>query len=127
MSKSILVGTYILGFDNVRIELDGNTDGCAAAVWYNPADGGCQKIVIRCKGKSWADGVASLLHESMEALLHRRGAGYFQAHAPRETTDGYMFLMDHYTFDQCCDWVGVFLSKCLPDLSAAWSKINRKG
>ena len=63
MSKPILVGTYILGFDNVRVELDGDTDGCAAAVWYNPADGGCQKIVIRCKGKSWADGVASLLHE----------------------------------------------------------------
>lgn len=76
MSKPILVGTYILGFDNVRVELDGDTDGCAAAVWHNPADGGCQKIVIRCKGKSWADGVASLLHESMEALLHRRGAAW---------------------------------------------------
>ena len=109
MSKPILVGTYILGFDNVRIELDGNTDGGAAAVWCHPADGGCQKIVIRCKGKSWADGLASLLHESMEVLLHRRGAGYSQAGAPRETTDGYMFLMDHHTFEQCCDWTGVFL------------------
>ena len=102
MSKPILVGTYILGFDNVRVELDGNTDGCAAAVWYNPADGGCQKIVIRCR-KGWADGVA--VCESMEALLHRR-AQRTPKRAPRN--DGWVYVSpDHHTFDQCCDWGSV--------------------
>ena len=127
MKGPVLVGTYTLGCDNVRVEVDGDTAGDAAAVWYNPSDGGCEKIVLKCKGRSWEDCVAGLLHEALESLMHRRGLGYSQSHAPRETTDGYMFLMDHYTFDQCCDWVGVFLSKCLPDLSAAWKKINRKG
>ena len=127
MKAPTLVGTYILGFDNVRIELDGNTDGCAAAVWCNPADGGCTKIVIRCKGRTWADGVASLLHEALESLMHRRGLGYSQSHAPREVTDGYLFVMSHHEFDQLSDWVGPFLAACLPDLGAAWSKVNKKG
>jgi hypothetical protein len=127
VSKSVLVGTYTLGYDNVRIELDGDTAGGAAAIWYNPADGGCQKIVMSCKGRSWADGVSSLLHEAMESMMHRRGMGYYRAHTLRETTDGYMFLMSHLRFSECCDWMGSFLAACLPDLSAAWRKINKKG
>ena len=127
MSKSVLVGTYTLGYDNVRIELDGDTEGSAAAVWYNPKDGGCQKIVMCCKGRSWEDVVAGLLHEAMESIMHRRGLGYSRAHAPREVTDGYMFLMSHHEFDECCDWVGPFLTACLPDLNAAWRKVNGKG
>ena len=124
MSKPTAVGTYTLGYDNVRLEADGDTDGSAAAVWYNPSDGGCTKIVVRCKGKSWGECVAGLLHEAMESLMHRRGLGYLQAHAPRDTTDGYLFVLSHFQFDQCTDWVGVFLTHALPDLSAVWTKIN---
>ena len=127
MSKSVLVGTYTLGYDNVRIELDGNTDGGAAAIWYNPADGGCQKIVMRCKGRCWEDGVSSLLHEAMESMMNRGGMGYYRAHTLRETTDGYMFLISHLRFSECCDWMGLFLAACLSDLRSAWTKVNGKG
>lgn len=125
MKNSHLVGTYTLGYDNVRVVVDGDTAGSAAAVWYNPTDGGCEKIILKCKGRSWGDGVSGLLHEAMEAMLHRRGLGYSQSHAPREVTDGYLFVMNHHEFDQCCDWVALFLSECLPDLSLAWRKLNK--
>lgn len=125
MKKPYLVGTYTLGYDNVRLVADGETDGCPAAGWFNPFDGGCEKIVIRCNGKSWEDCVASLLHEAMESLMHKRGVGYSQSHAPRETTDGYLFVISHHEFDQFSDWAGSFLAACLPDFWEAWKKANK--
>jgi hypothetical protein len=126
VKKPYLVGTYTLGYDNVRVVADGDTYGDAAAVWYNPSDGGCEKIVLKCKGRTWGDCVAGLLHEAMEAMIHRRGLGYSQSHAPREVTDGYLFIMSHHEFDQLSDWVGPFLAACLPDFSEAWKKANKK-
>lgn len=83
-------------------------------------------MTVNCGGRPWSDCVSALLHEAMESLLHRRGMGYVPTHTVRETGDCYMFILSHYLFDQCCDQAASFLVACLPDMSEAWRKLNKK-
>jgi len=126
MSAPRLVGEYRLGVDNVRLFI-GEKQGGGASFLYGPKAGGSAVMTVNCKGRPWSDCVSALLHEALESLIHRRGAGYVQTHTVCETADCYTFVLSHQLFGQCCDQAAEFLAECLPDLSEAWRKHNKKG
>lgn len=126
MKAPKLVGTYRLGVDGVRVYIGYSDDGGGASFTFDPAKGDGAALVVNCVGRPWKDTVSSLLHEALESLLHRRGSGYSATLAPREFVSGYLFVVPHQTFDQCCDFAGEFLADCLPDMCAAWQHANAK-
>lgn len=120
--KAIDVGTYFLGWENVRVRLDPNTDDSEIRV--APNDKGCALMTIGCQRRSWADVCGSLLHEAIEVSLHRLNTAYSPTMRYRNAADRYLFVMTHAEMGEACARVGEFMAVVLPDMSKAFKALK---
>ena len=117
-----VIGTYSFGFEDCQLVLRNGTGG----EFYNcPGRGEVPRIKIGADEKEWKDVVGVLLHEAMEFSMNRLGCRYEDSYDLGRDMSAYLFVMRHQTFSDCCARAGDFVSSCLPDLSAAWSKWRR--
>lgn len=123
MKKPILVGTYYLGHENVRIFLRSGNGG---DFYFCPADKGSAMIQIGSEQDHWHRIVGVLVHEAMEFGFARTGVRFDPAPCTTTSHASYVFMMTHEQMEVVASSIGPFLADCLPDLCKAWKSIKKK-
>lgn len=118
MTKEI--GTYELGYDNVRLFL---VKGRSGNFSLNP---GKQLPCITIGGEyaKWSDLYNILLHEAMEFALTRGGHRYANTQDLSCETGAFLFMFTHAQYSDCCAKASEFLVSCHKDLKIAWVKFK---
>lgn len=124
MSNQITVGTYFIGFENVRVFA--HSDQGAGSFTLAPSDKGSAKIEIGLDHANFEDCLAVLLHETFEMLTVRAGLRFERTQSGNTGHDGYMFAMDHDRFSEVCTKQAWILVKSHRDLFMAWKKHGPK-
>lgn len=120
----VLIGTYKLGVENVRLFSGLPWEGAAASFLFAPDDGGCPAMTINLEGVEWHDVLSGVLHEAIESRLHRSGCGHIKTHVARDSSDKYLFVMTHPQMDEAVHAAATFLSDCSEDLNREWYRLN---
>lgn len=118
-----IVGVFSFGFEDCQLVLREGTGG----EFYNcPGKGEIPRIKIGADVKEWKDIVSVLLHEATEFSMNRLRCRYNRDYDMGFDHAGYMFILDHPTFSDCCARVGEFISLSLPTLAREWEKFKKK-
>ena len=120
--KSQVIGDDEIGYECVRLVL---RDGCGAEFYRLSDDVTMPTIVVGADEGNWQHIVARLLHESFELVSDRLGCRFYPSGDLANNSSGYVFVLDHQRFADCCAKVADFLAVALPDLAKAW-KARRK-
>ena len=115
--RQIVVGTFYIGREQCQLVL---RDGNGAEFYLTPEDGALPRIKVGADDADWAGLVSRLLHEAMEFAIERARCRFERC----ANTDqgGYVFVLDHAAFTECCERVGEFIACALPSLANSWKK-----
>ena len=117
-----IIGIFSLGFEDCELVLREGTGG----EFYNcPGKGEIPRVKIGADVKEWRDLVAVLLHEAMEFALNRLRCRYSCSYDFGNDAGGYIFVLDHPQFSDCCARAAEFLALSLPVLAKEWPKFQR--
>ena len=122
MKKPVLIGTYFLGHENVRVFLRPETGG---EFWFCPKDKGCATIYIGSAYDHWHNVVGVLMHEAVEFGFARIGTRFDASPSTTRSHASYVFMMTHEQMEVMASSVGPFLADVMPDLEKAW-KASKK-
>lgn len=122
MSKR-LVGTYTLGYENVRLYL---RDGVGGDLNTRPDNTGPAAIYIGSDMEWWYL-VGVLLHEAFEFQTIRMGLRFKSDSSMCSSYADFLFVMTHEQFSDAMHRVGQFIDECLPDLKKAYGATKRRG
>ena len=124
--KPKLICVAKLAQENVRIFEKPDLSEGAASFQFAPGDGGTGEMMICLKGRTWHDVLSALMHEAMEAQIHRLGLAYEQSLIPRYDAGGFLFIFDHKRFSEMTDWAAMFICECHNEVKNAWKKSSAK-
>jgi len=116
------VGTYFLGYENVRVALRSGTGG---EFYFTTKDKGCALIMIGQEQDKWHQIVSVLLHEAIEFKLARQGNRFDPSPITTNSHASYVFMMTHEQMEDMASSVGVFLANVLPDLAKSWNAYKK--
>lgn len=118
-----IVGNYRLGFRNVRLYLDFESED--SHVILTPKDRGATEICV-CADCPFYDSVSGLLHEAYELMLIDLSTRYkVQPSFSFESSD-YTFIVTHNQLGEAHDRVGTFLSDVYEDFNKVYEKYSRR-
>ena len=121
--KQVIIGIYDIGYEQIELVL---REGTGGDFWNVPERGHIARIKVGADQKEWRVVVGALLHESFELVANRLQLRYDCSDDMGRDHAGYVFVMPHNKFSDCCQKTAEFLAKALPDLARAWKKWNRK-
>ena len=123
--REVKVGVYDLGGESVTVALREGFGGD-----FSTRTPEREMTLIRIgagtKDAEWAGAVGILLHEATEFVYMRMGLRYRPDPDYAFDNGAYLFIANHTQYAEICARVGLFLSHCLPDLSGAWKKWQKK-
>lgn len=123
MTNQVMIGTFRLGHENVR--LYGMTDNNGGEFDLAPDDGGLAFIKVGMSSNDWNHTVSILLHETMEFLLLRAFVAYAPVQGWSQSLGKRLFVFSHQQLDDLCEKQAGFIASALPELATAWKK-NQK-
>ena len=121
--REMLVGTYELCFEHVRLYLQ---PGSGANTDMLPSDKGVTTIKLGADVDKWRRVVATALHEAQEISMTRLGYSYFPSQSMNGSTANCCFILNHEQFTECCERSAEFIASALPALATAWKKWKAK-
>lgn len=121
--KQRVVGVYEFGHEQVEVVL---REGTGGEFYSIPEKGKVPRIKVGADCQAWDQVVTVLFHEAMELAAHREGCRFDRSDELSRDHCGYIFLMTHPQFSNCCARVGELASSCLPDLATKWKYWGRK-
>jgi len=121
LSERVL-GVFTLGHENVRLVL---RPGLGGDFDTAPDDKGACIIRIGGDTKSKFRLISVLLHEVLEVSLHRLHARMAVSTDFTNSSDTFIFHMDHNQFSMACAMSADFITPALPVLEKAWRKWHR--
>lgn len=124
MKKQVLIGTYHLGEEGIR--LYGMTDNNGGESYFSPDDSGKPVIKVGLSDNDWDYTVSILLHETLEFALLRSSTGYKPIQDTRSSTLNRLFVLSHQQLDEACERQAVFIASALPELATAWKKNQKR-
>lgn len=116
-----LLGSYVFGWDNVRVYI---TDGACGSFTLVPQDKGSVAINIGIDHDRYQDVLEVVLHEAQEFIFTRTGHRFIDSQTQTREHTQYMFCFNHTQFSEMQARVAEFLSVVLPDIYKEWK--NRK-
>lgn len=130
--RGVLVGTFVLNRENVRLFLTRGEGGLCGYAVLAPEDDSTPYLDVKGIGVSnYSLVLGTLLHEALEFCLHRRRLGYYCENETHPTPADYAFIMTHGQFDMMAADIGCFLAECMVPLRKAWerelARIHAKG
>lgn len=117
--KEVYVGTYEIGYEQVRVVLADMTGGSFNAL---PGKGEITRIRVGADYTRWDDVISVFLHEAFELVAWRIGCRYENSNSLGRDLAGFLFMFDHPQFNNICSKVAELMAPALPDLLAAWKK-----
>lgn len=117
--NQIVIGTYELGYEKVELVL---REGIGGEFYFIPGDINCPRIKIGADQDSLWKLVSILYHEVGELVLARLGCRYEPADQVGSDIHSYTFIISHVQFSNMCAMIADYVTRCLEDLTNAWSK-----
>lgn len=114
--KDKLIGTYVLGGENIRLYL---IDGASCFYNLQPDDKGCGRIRIGYDN-TWHRLIGNLTHEAIECSMRRLDCAYFHQNDKSDDNGNRFFAMDHRQMSEVAAWTGQFIAECYNDLRKAY-------
>ncbi len=121
--KRILVGTYSIGYEHVKLYFIRGLDG---EVLNSSDENPIPIINIGIDCDEWRDVVSIIMHEAMEFVIDRQFARYEPSANISRDADQCIFVMTHQQFSDCCARVADFIAKALPDAEKKWKNFKKK-
>jgi hypothetical protein len=121
--RQVVVGTFYLGHEACELIL---RDGTGGEFYVTPSAGHIARIKVGADDGPWHQILNRMLHEVMELSLHRAGARYDCTRDQACDSAGFVFILDHHAFTECCARAAEFLGEAVPQLQRAWRSWNRK-
>ena len=121
--KQKVIGNFYMGYTQYQLVLREGTDG---EFYLCPGDGEIPRIKIGADYKTWQEVVTVLLHEAYEACLSVNKCRMQVTEDLSNDHSGYVFLMTHVQFSDCCARVSEFITEALPKLATEWKRFKKK-
>lgn len=120
------VGTYQLGFQDVQLFVDTESNGGSGTWNSGTYDKDKAKITIGIDCSQWY-AYGTLVHETMEWAMTSLGSSFtpYAAFNSR-ATDSRLFVMTHKQFDEASQWSGNYINECQKDFLKAYRKYGKK-
>lgn len=122
--KEIYIGTYPLY--NMNVDLFAWPDSMGARIRTIPSKKDSPKICIGFDYPRWEDVFSLLLHETFEFCASFMELQFNPAGQLIYDSSAHLFVFDHAQFTRVCEYQAIFMTRCLPDLAAAYNKHRRK-
>jgi hypothetical protein len=117
------VGTYVFGYDRVRVFLVGGSSGQFQLL---PDDKGLPLMNIGIDHERYQDLLEVILHETQELIFARSSFRFRDAQTMSCEHSQYLFVFNHTQFSEMQARCAEFLSVALYDIHRAWKKWSKK-
>lgn len=123
--EQVVIGNYIIGHDSVEVIL---REGDGGEFWFIPDLGKSPRIKVGADA-DWECLLGTFIHEVTELSMAKKQLRYLASEDLSNDHSGYLFIMTHVEFSDCCNRMAEAMVAAQKDLKKAWKawhKAKRK-